>query len=77
MRKSDPTQVKIRDFLTSKGISVTGITSVKPLPRVPEAFSPQALLTEAKSVICYGMPVPKGVVFAENNDLDLYWRFWK
>ena len=52
-----------------------GMCSVAPLPQISEQFSPQALLKDAKSVICYGMPIPKGIVFSENSDLDLYWRF--
>lgn len=75
MQKSDRIQVKIKDFLNSKGIYVMGTSSVGPLARVPEAFSPQAFLAGAKSIVCYGMPIPKGIVFAESSDRDLYWRF--
>lgn len=75
MQKADDIQVKIRDLLNSKGISVMGISSIGPLPRVPERFTPQALLKEAKSIVCYGLPIPRGIVFAQNNDLDLYWRY--
>ena len=75
MQETKDIQVKIRDFLNSRGISVTGISSVVPLPRVPDRFSARVCLKEAKSVICYGLPIPKGIVFAEGNDLELYWRF--
>jgi epoxyqueuosine reductase QueG len=75
MQEPDSIQVKVRNLLDSRGISVMGISSVGPLAGVPERFSPQALLKEAKSIICYGLPIPKGIVFAESNDLDLYWRF--
>jgi hypothetical protein len=75
MQRPDSIEVKIRCLLDSKGILVMGISPVVPLPAVPERFSPQALLKEARSVICYAVPMPKGIVFAESNDLDLYWRF--
>jgi len=75
MQKSPDMEVKIRDFLGSKGIPVMGISALCKLPRVPDRFAPQALLREAKSIVCYGLPIPKGIIFAESNDLDLYWRF--
>jgi len=75
MQRPEGIEAKIRRLLDAKGISVMGISSVVPLPAVPEPFSPQALLKQARSVICYAVPIPKGIVFAESNDLDLYWRF--
>lgn len=75
MQSLDSIEVKIRRLLDSRGILVMGISPVVPLPAVPERFSPQALLKQARSVICYAVPMPKGIVFADSNDLDLYWRF--
>jgi epoxyqueuosine reductase QueG len=75
MQDSDGIEVKIRDFLSSKGIPVIGMSALPTLPGVPERFAPQALLREARSIICYGQPIPRGIVFADSNDLDLYWRY--
>jgi epoxyqueuosine reductase QueG len=75
MQKKDAIRIKIRNFLNSQGISVWGISSAEQGPSVPEQFTPQALLKQAKSVICYGLPIPRGIVFADKNDLDLYWRY--
>jgi len=75
MRKSNDVRLKITDFLSSRGISVTGTSSVGPLPGVPERFTPQVLLRDARSVICYGLPIPRGIVLAARDGLDLYWRF--
>lgn len=75
MQRPEGIEVKIRSLLDCQGISVMGISPVVPLPAVPERFSPQALLKEARSVICYAVPMPKGIVFADSNDLDLYWRY--
>jgi epoxyqueuosine reductase len=67
---------RIRDFLTSQGISLMGIANVQPLPNAPEAYSPQTILKEAKSFIVYGVPIPKGIIYAERDALLLYWRYW-
>jgi epoxyqueuosine reductase QueG len=75
MQKTDVIKVKIKNLLDSGGISMMGTSSADPRPGVPKDFSPQALLKDAKSVICYAMPIPEGVVFAESNAMDLYWRF--
>jgi epoxyqueuosine reductase len=68
-------EVEIRGFLSRRGIPTMGIAGVCGLPRVPKDFSPQAILGGARSIICYGVPIPKGIVYAESNDLALYWRY--
>ena len=66
---------EIISFLNKEGISIYGVAAVKQLPSIPESFSPQILLEGARSVICYGVPIPKGIVYAKSNNLDLYWRY--
>jgi epoxyqueuosine reductase QueG len=66
---------KIRSFLHKEGISVLGVAAVKKLRSVLEDFSPQMLLEGARSVVCYGVQIPKGIVYAKNNNLTLYWRY--
>jgi len=68
-------EVKVKDFLNDEGIPIMGVAAMRQLPSVPEPFSPQAILNGAKSIICYGVPIPKGVVYADSNDLALYWRY--
>jgi epoxyqueuosine reductase QueG len=69
-------KAKIRNFLMRQGIPLMGIAEVHPLPNVPETYSPQTILKEAKSIICYGVPIPKGIIYAERDALLLYWRYW-
>ena len=68
-------EVEVKDFLNGEGIPIMGISAMCQLPSVPEDFSPQAILKGAKSIICYVVPIPKGVVYADNNDLVLFWRY--
>jgi len=69
-------ELKVRNFLSSAGISLTGTAGVCPLPNVPETYSPHTILKEAKSVISYGAQIPRGIVYAERDSLLLYWRYW-
>ncbi len=68
-------EAEIKDLLNGEGIPIVGIAAARQLPRVPEDFSPQGILGDAKSIICYGVPIPKGIVYADSNELALYWRY--
>jgi epoxyqueuosine reductase QueG len=66
---------EISDFLGLRGVTLVGIAGISSLPPVPEEFSPSCILEDATSVICYGVPIPKGVIYADNYSLELYWRY--
>ena len=66
---------ELKNFLNCKGMTIMGISVICQLPTVPEDFSPKTILKDAKSIICYGVPIPKGIIYADNNDLALYWRY--
>ena len=68
-------EAEIENFLTRKSIPATGVSEIVHLSWVPKDFAPQSVLKGAKSIICYGVPIPKGVIYAHNNDLGLYWRY--
>ena len=65
----------VTDFLNGRGIRVIGMADVVQLPSVPEDFAPHTLLKNARTVICYALPIPKGVVYAGRNSLELFWRY--
>jgi epoxyqueuosine reductase len=64
----------IRELLSSRGVEAVGIAPAIRLPSVPDVFSAQAILGGVRSVICYGVQIPRGVIHAGNNALALYWR---
>jgi epoxyqueuosine reductase QueG len=66
---------KISSFLLDEGMSVVGVAAPEQMQSLQDDFSPQVLLRGVKSVICFGTQIPKGVLYAERNDLDLYWRY--
>jgi epoxyqueuosine reductase QueG len=69
-------EFKINSLLVRQGISDMGTATVSPLPQVSESQSPQAFLEEARSVICFGRPIPTGILLAGRDALLLYWRYW-
>ena len=73
--KEQSIKYEISNFLHNEGMSILGVAAVKQLSSIPKSFSPQALLKGAKSIICYGIQIPKGLIYAESNNLDLYWRY--
>ncbi len=51
------------------------IATTRRLPSVPEDYSPAAVLAGARSIICYGVPIPKGIIHADDDNPDVYWRY--
>jgi epoxyqueuosine reductase QueG len=66
---------EIGDLLRNEGTHFFGVSAVKQLDRVPQELSPEALLPDARSVIIYAIPIPKGIMYAKDNALALYWRY--
>lgn len=66
----------IQHILNTFGIPIFGIASVgtQKLSQANE-FSPSTQLLNSKSLICYGIPIPRGIIHAGSNDTLLYWRF--
>jgi len=68
-------EVEIKNFLNGEGIPIMGIAAICNISSVPEDFSPPDIVKGTKSIICYGVPIPKGIIYADGNDLSLYWRY--
>jgi epoxyqueuosine reductase QueG len=68
-------KAQIIEFFISKDLPVSGIAAVCELPHVPEGFSPTDMLEGAASIICYAVPIPKGIIRANRNGLALFWRY--
>ncbi len=66
---------KIRRFLHDEGVAVQGVASVNERFSARKIVSPRSLLESARSIICFGVQMPKGVIYAKNDGLALYWRF--
>jgi len=73
--RTEEIEKEIGGFFRNEGIPIYGIAAVRQLQAARKNFSPQGLLKGAKSIICYGIPIPKGIIYANNDDLTLYWRY--
>jgi epoxyqueuosine reductase QueG len=65
---------KIKSFLLNNSVSVYGIAPASSLESEPSGYRPSDLLAGAKSILCVGMPFPKGVFQAPEKAEQLYWR---
>jgi epoxyqueuosine reductase len=65
----------IRELLSSGEVRATGIAPVNRIASVPDDFSAEAVLEGAKSVLCYSVPIPMGILSANRNALALHWRY--
>ncbi len=68
-------QREITRFLQKRGIPLAGVSAHCQIPSVPKSFTPGSILKTTQSIVCYGMPMPRGVIYAESGSLALYWRF--
>ncbi len=66
---------EIMTFLNARDIPVAGMAGASQLPSVPDDFSPSKILNSARTVVCYGVPIPRGIVYASDHSLALYWRY--
>jgi epoxyqueuosine reductase QueG len=63
-------------FLKENDIEIFGFTTVNNvIPSIPEDFSPQKMLKEAQSIICYAIPIPKGIIYSASHEKLLFWRY--
>jgi epoxyqueuosine reductase QueG len=66
----------VYNFIQMKGIDIIGVASINDtsIPKQNQ-FNPQNIQENAKSVICYALPIPKGIIHSKSHDKLLYWRY--
>jgi epoxyqueuosine reductase QueG len=65
---------EMTNLLTQNNIPIFGITGTKSLENEPSGYRPSDILASAKSVLCLGMPVPKGIFKCQERSEWMYWR---
>lgn len=65
---------KIRQFFSEEGIPVFGFGPAAQMPNEKPGHRPEDLLPGVQSLICFGLPVPRGVYQAPNHVLEAVWR---
>jgi epoxyqueuosine reductase QueG len=65
---------KMMNLLALNNIPVFGIAKALSLQNEPSGYRPSDLLASAQSILCLGMPVPKGIFKSEERSEWMYWR---
>ncbi len=66
---------KLLDLLAQRCIPLFGAARPDVPAEVHSHSSPDSILREARSVLCYAIPIPKGLLLAGANSSLLFWRF--
>lgn len=67
---------KAKQLLMSEGFDlIIGVAGIGLKMNFPPS-SPELIPAEAKSAICFGMPIPKGILNSASQDPWLYWRYF-
>ena len=65
---------ELKTFFRQNGIPVFGIAGSAALEKEPEGHRPSDMLSSASSMICFGIPIPKGVFLDPKRADKNYWR---
>ncbi len=65
---------EIEAFMRLSGVSVFGITGTDCLEDEPKGYRPSDLLQASKSMLCLGIPIPRGVFKSKERVNKNYWR---
>ncbi len=65
---------KIKTYFLANNINVFGIAPASSLATEPSGCRPSDLLPGARSILCMGMPFPKGIFKCVGRAEQMYWR---
>jgi len=65
---------EMTNLLSQNYIPVFGIAKASSLENEPSGYRPSDMLVSAKSILCLGIPVPKGTFKCQGRSESMYWR---
>jgi hypothetical protein len=65
---------EITNLFSKNNISVFGSINARSLEKEPSGYRPSEMLSSANSVLCFGLPVPKGIFKSGERSEWMYWR---
>jgi epoxyqueuosine reductase QueG len=65
---------ELKKFFLQNNIPVFGIAKASSLENEPLGYRPSDMLASAESILCLGIPVPKGIFKSEERSEWMYWR---
>jgi len=65
---------EIKKLILQNNVPVFGISAAESLQNEPRRYRPSDMVLEARSILCLGMPVPKGIFRCKERSEWMYWR---
>ena len=65
---------EIKTLFFKNNIPVFGVAKAASLEKEPSGYKPSDLLRSAESILCFGMPLPKGIFKCQERSEWMYWR---
>jgi len=65
---------EITNLLIRNNIPVFGSIEARSLEKEPPGYRPSDMLSSAQSILCFGLPVPKGILKSGERSEWMYWR---
>lgn len=65
---------EVINLLSQNHIPVFGIAKASTLENEPLGYRPSEMFASAQSILCLGIPVPKGIFKSEERSEWMYWR---
>jgi hypothetical protein len=65
---------ELKKLFTQNNIFIFGIAKASSLGDEPSGYRPWDMLSSAQSILCFGLPVPKGIFQCQEKSEWMYWR---
>jgi len=65
---------ELKKLFAQNNIPLFGIDKASSLENEPSGYRPSDMLDSAKSILCFGIPVPKGIFKCQGRSESMYWR---
>jgi epoxyqueuosine reductase len=65
---------QLTGMFTLNNIPVFGIANAASLKNDPSGYRPSDMLSSAQSILCFGIPLPKGIFKCQERSEWMYWR---
>lgn len=65
---------EITNLFVRNSIPVFGMISASSLKSAPSGYRPNDMFESAESILCLGIPVPKGIFKCQGRSEWMYWR---
>ncbi len=65
---------EITNLFARNNIPVFGSIDTRSLEKEPSGYRPSDTLSSARSIVCFGLPVPKGIFRCRERSEWMYWR---